>query len=139
VAWKIKEASMKYLVSLIIILLFPLSLLAQSRDTDKTERVEERSHALEQDYDWKVEDNIGTVMAIDGDSIMYEEQWMIPAPTGLVITGENADETIGLAMLEAPFRAQVTYYRKGKYIYIEKLQFLEQYKYDSEDNIIEEK
>jgi len=68
---------MKYIKYLFIIL--PLVIFAQ--EAEKT--------ALEESYDWYIKDSQGTVLAIRGDWVNYEESWMRLSPIGTTIISKE--------------------------------------------------
>jgi hypothetical protein len=115
---------------LLTLIFLPLLILAQDVDASKAQ-------AMVTDYDWINIDHQGYVMEIRGDSIMFEEEWMIPSPAGLQISSPNeTGETTTFSTYEAPYWAEATYYRKGKFVYLLKLRFLKQCSYDSDGKTI---
>ena len=131
-AWKIKEVEMKLIKYIFIIL--PVFLFAQR--TDKTPIAGDvKTIVVDDNYDWSVEAEQGCVLAINGDSINFEEQWMHFAPEGTAfISKENT--TLSFESLEPPFWAEVSFCAKGSRIYVKSLRFLKQFEYDAEGYII---
>jgi hypothetical protein len=132
VAWSIKEVIMKA-ITLLILFVVPFVVLAQDTDPGTS-----RPESKVTDFDWMNVDQQGYVMEIRGDSVLFEEQWMIPSPAGVQIgtSSESESGDMTTATYEAPYWAEATYYRKGKYLYFLKLRFIQQCSYNSNGDII---
>jgi hypothetical protein len=86
------------------------------------------------DYDWIMENERGLVIAVESDSICYEEMWLYPAPGG----GLHSDEEslIDFDELEAPFYAEITYYCKKPHHYVASLRVIRQLRFDDRNHVI---
>ena len=120
---------MKYAKYLFIILL-PMFIFAQQEEKTNTRSVVEN-------YDWKVDNDQGCVLAIENGAVMFEEQWMHAPPSGITIN-DDAGTAITLSSLVAPFWAEVSYYGKDDKVYIQSIRFLKQFEYDSKGYVIGE-
>lgn len=119
---------MRYIKYLCLIIL-PLLIFAQDTDDEKT------APFFTGDGDRSVLRQ-GCVLAISGDSINFEERWVHPSPTGVVMSSEDG-EVISFKELRPPFWAEVSYYRKGPRVYLKTLHFLKQLEYSAEGYIIQ--
>jgi hypothetical protein len=121
---------MKILKYLLIILL-PVLVLSQGEERIDTRPVVEK-------INWQVDNSQGCVMAIEDNTVCYEEVWMQAPPDGITVTSADTDETLSLSNLTAPFWAEVSYYATDNGIYIKSIRFLKQFEFDSEGNVIGE-
>ena len=121
---------MKILRYLLIILL-PVLVLTQSEERIDTRPVVEK-------INWQVDSAQGCIMAIENNTVQYEEVWMQAPPGGITITSADTDETLTLSNLTAPFWAEVSFYATDNGIYIKSIRFLKQFECDSDGYIIGE-
>jgi hypothetical protein len=110
-----------------LLLVLPLCAFAQSDD--------ENSALLLQNFDWLVENSQGSVLAISGDSLNFDEKWMHVVRGVTTITAESESETT-LEELRAPCWVEVSYFARGKRLYVRSLRFLRQLEYDEQGSII---
>jgi len=121
---------MKILRYLLIILL-PVLVLSQGEERIDTRPVVEN-------INWQVDNDQGCIMAIENNTILYEEIYMQAPPGGITITSADTDETLTLSNLTAPFWAEVSFYATDNGVFIKSIRFLKQFEYDSEGNVIGE-
>jgi hypothetical protein len=119
------------IIRYLLIILLPVLVLSQSEERIDTRPVVEK-------INWQVDNDQGCIMAIENNSICYEEIWMQTPPGGITITSADTDETLMLSNLTAPFWAEVSFYATDNGIYIKSIRFLKQFEYDSEGYIIGE-
>ncbi|MGB9720263.1 MAG: hypothetical protein ACPL28_02120 [bacterium] len=111
----------------LILVVIPIILIAQ-QGTDKFQYLEENA-------DWMVPSDTGTILEIKGDSINYEEAWMRIVPNRTIIT-DKSGTTIEFKNLKPPCKVEISFFGKGKYRYIKSIKLLKQLQYTSDGYII---
>jgi len=119
------------IIRYLFILLLPVLVLSQGE-----ERIDTRP-VIEQ-INWQVDNDQGCIMAIENNTVLYEEIYMHAPPSGIIITAADTDETLTLSNLTAPFWAEVSFYATENGVYIKSIRFLKQFEYDSDGNVIGE-
>ena len=127
-AWPLKEAKMKLLISLFTLL--PLLVFAQASDQAPSKTKIDITENARTELD-------GCVLAIDGNKINFGEAWMLPSPVGMIITDQD-DVEIDFASLQAPFYAEVDIFSHNEQTYISRMQVLQQFSYAPDGAIIGE-
>ncbi|MEO0155965.1 MAG: hypothetical protein ABIL07_02500 [candidate division WOR-3 bacterium] len=114
----------------LIFILIPVILIAQ-QETDKYKYLEENA-------DWMVPSEIGTILEIRGDSINYEEAWMKIIPNKTVIT-DKSGKVIGIENLQAPCKVEIGFFGKGRHQYVKSIKLLKQLQYTADGYIVGDK
>jgi hypothetical protein len=85
--------------------------------------------------DWSIRDQQGLLMKVSGDSLNFEERWIHILP-GVTVLSTKEHAPLQLENIQAPCFVEVSYFGKGKRIYLESLRFLLQFKYDDNGYVI---
>jgi hypothetical protein len=129
VARTIEEDKMKIIIGFCLTLA-----IAAFAQTTKTSPVKDATRLIET-ADWSVSNEQGLIMEVSGDSLNYEERWIHVLP-GVTALNTKEHAPLQLENIQAPCWVEISYFGKGKSIYLESLRFLLQFEYNNEGNVV---
>jgi hypothetical protein len=86
--------------------------------------------------DWSVSNAQGLIMAVSGDSLNYEERWIHILPGGATALSTKEHAPLPLENIQAPCWVEISYFGKGKRVYLESLRLLLQFEYDKDGTVV---